>query len=84
MSKQEVPKLNRDNFLEWKILMKLHLRGLGDYAQSYISVAHVDPVGALIVQDLKKNKEHNKAMLEIASTLSYVEFDEIKELNSTK
>ena len=33
MPKREVPKLNKDKFLAWKILMKLHLGGLGDHAQ---------------------------------------------------
>ena len=58
MSKRDVPKVNRDNFPTWKILMKLHLGGLGDHAQSTITTDHVDPARALIVKDLKK-KEHN-------------------------
>ena len=59
MSKREVPKLNRDNFCAWKILMKLHLGGLGDHAQSSIFAEHVDLVGVLTAKDLKKKKEHN-------------------------
>ena len=59
MSKREVPKLNRDNFPAWKSLMKLHLGGLGDHAQSCITVEHVDPEGTLTIEDMKKNKEHN-------------------------
>ena len=84
MSKREVPKLNRDNFPAMKILMKLHLGGLGDDAQSCISMEHVDLVGALTTEDMKKKKEHNQVMLEIASALSYVRFDDIKGLNSAK
>ena len=45
MSKEEVPKLNRDNFATWKILMKLHLGSIGDHAQTKIIVECVDPVG---------------------------------------
>ena len=32
---------------------------------------------------MKKKKDHNQAMLEIASTLSYAEFDDIKGCTST-
>ena len=71
MSKREVPKLNKENFLAWKSLMKIHLGGLGDHTQSTIVTKHVDPTGALTVDDLKKKKQNNQAMLEIASTLSY-------------
>ena len=84
MSKRDVPKLNRDNFPTWKSLMKLHLGGLGDHAQSTITTKHVDPVGASIAKDMKKKKEHNHTMLEIASALSYAEFDDIKGLDSAK
>ena len=62
--------------------MKLHLRGLGDHAQSYITVELVDPIGTLTTKDMKKKKEHNQVMLEIASALSYAEFDDIKGLDS--
>ena len=33
---------------------------------------------------MKKKKEHNQAILEIASTLSYAKFDDIKGLDSAK
>lgn len=32
MCKREVPKLKKENFHAWEILMKLHLGGLGDHA----------------------------------------------------
>ena len=82
MSKREVPKLNKDNFVAWKILMKFHPRSIGDHAQILIDVEHVDPTGAPTAEDLKKKKEHNQVMLDIASALSYVEFDGIKRCNS--
>ena len=84
MSKREVPKLNRDNFPAWKILMNLHLGVLGGHAQSTITTKHVDPTGALTTEDLKKKKEHNQTMLDITSTLSYAKFDDIKNLDSAK
>ena len=78
MSKREVPKINRDNFVAWKNMMKLHLGSIGDYAKTSIIVDHVDPIGPLTADDLNKKKEHNQAMLEIASTLNYVKYDDIK------
>ena len=83
MSKRELPKMNRDNFLAWKSLMKLHLRGIGDHSQSYIIVEHVDPTTPT-AEDMRKKKEHNQAMLEIASSLNYAKFDDIKGLDSAK
>ena len=58
--------------------MKLHLGSIGDYAKTLIIVDHVDLVGPLTIDDLSKKKEHNHAMLEISSALSYVEYDDIK------
>ena len=43
---------------------------------------HVDPVGVPTTKDMKK-KEHNQAMMEIASALSYAKFDDIKGYKST-
>ena len=64
--------------------MKLHLGGLGDHAQSTIIIEHVDLVSSPTTEDMRKKKEHNQEMLEIASTLSYAKFDYIKGLNSAK
>ena len=80
----EVPKLNNENFPTWKSPMKLHLGGLGDHAQSTIITKNVNPTGTLIAQDLKQKKEHNQEMLEIASALSYVKFNDIKGYDSAK
>ena len=78
MSKREVLKLNRDNFAAWKSLMKLHLGSIGDYTKSSIIVEHINLVGPLSTDDMNKRKEQNQEMLEIASTLSYAKFDDIK------
>ena len=78
MSKRDVPKLNRDNFTAWKILMKLHLGSISDYAKTSITIDHVDPTRPLTANNLSKKKEHNQAILEIASALSYVVYDDIK------
>ena len=78
MPKREVPKLNKDKFIAWQILMKLHLGSIGDYAQVSIITRHVDPIGTLTTKDLNKKQEHNQTMLEIASALNYAEFNDIK------
>ena len=78
MSKREVPNLKKDNFSSWKGLTKLDLGGLRDHPQFTITTKHVDRIGALTVEDLKMKKEHNQPMLDITSTLSYVEFNDIK------
>ena len=83
MSKREVPKLNKDNFSTWQSLMKLHIGSIGDYAQTLIGTEHVTLAGPLTANDLNKKKEHNQAMLEIASVLSYVECDDIKDCDTT-
>ena len=59
MSKREVPKLKRDNFLGWKSLMKLNLGGLGDHAQYTITTNHVDLARAQTTMDIKMKKQHN-------------------------
>ena len=81
---KEAPKLNKEIVSAWKCLMKLHLGGLGDYAKSTITIKHVDWVGAPTIDQLKQIKEHNQAMLEISYALSYSEFDDIKECDTTK
>ena len=58
--------------------MRLHLGRLGDFSQSIITIEYVDIVGPLTTQQLKEKKKHNQAMLEIASALSYLEFEDIK------
>ena len=82
MSRRKVLKLNKDYFFAWQSLMKLHLGGIGDHAQNYITTKYVDPK-TLTIDDMRKQKEHNQAMLEIASTLSYAKFDDIKGLHNT-
>ena len=58
-SEKEVPMLNKDNFVRWIFLMKLHLGGLGNHAKSTLTTEHFNIVGALTIEDMKKRKEHN-------------------------
>ena len=62
--------------------MKLHLGSIGDYAKTSITVDHVTLAGPLTADDMNKKKEHNQAMLDIASALSYAEYDDIKECDT--
>ena len=77
--KREIPKLNRDNFVAWKGLMRLHLATISDLGCKYLDVEYKNPTGTLSVEDFAKKKNHNIMMIDIASDLSYVEFDEVKD-----
>ena len=78
MPKREVSKLNKDNFIAWKGLMKLNLGSISDYSQNSIVTEHVDPTGTLTAEELKNKADHNQTMLEIVSALNYAKFDDIK------
>ena len=77
MYKKEVPKLNKENFPTWKSLMKLHISRIGDTAWNNVEHAYVDPTGNLTAKQLKARKQHNQAMLEIAFSLSYSEYEDV-------
>ena len=77
--KREIPRLNRDNFSTWQGLMRLHLASIGDTRFKYLDAEYVEPTGTLSVNDIAEKKAHNNMMIDIASALSYEEFDEIKD-----
>ena len=77
--KREISKLNRDNFSAWQGLMKLHLASIGDSRLKYLDTTYVEPSGTLSANDIAEKKTHNNMMIDIASALSYEEFDEIKD-----
>ena len=54
-----------------------------DHAQYTIKMECVFPTRVPIAEDMKKEKEHNQAMLEISSALSYAKFDDIKGCNTS-
>ena len=84
MYKKEVPKFNRENFPTWKILMKMNIQGIGDTTCTSVEIGFTTTIGTLIAQEPKEKKEHNQAMLEIASSLSYSKYDDIKKYYTTK
>ena len=77
--KRKIPRLNRDNFSAWQGLMRLHLASIGDIGLKYLDAEYVEPSGMLSVNDITEKKNHNTMMIDIASALSYEEFDEIKD-----
>ena len=81
--KREIPKLNRDNFLAWQGLMRLHLASIGDIGLKYVDVEYVETSTTLSINDITKKKTHNNMMIDIVSALSYEEFDEIKDCKTT-
>ena len=62
----------------------MNLGGIVDHAQSAITIEHVDPTRVPTTKDMIKKKEHNQAMLEISSALSYAIFDDIKDCDTVK
>ena len=81
--KREIPKLNRDNFSAWQGLMRLHLVIISDSGCKYLDEEYKTPTGTLSIRDLAKKKNHSIMMIDIASALSYDEFDEIKDCKTT-
>ena len=78
--KREILRLNRDNFLAWWGIMKLHFASIGDLGCKYLDEEYVDPTGTLFVRDIAKKKNHNTMMIYIATALK---FDEIKDCKNT-
>ena len=77
--KREILRLNRDNFSTWQGLMRLHLASVADSRCKYLDEEYTTPTGTLSIGDIAEKKNHNTMMIDIASALSYEEFDEIKD-----
>ena len=58
--------------------MRLHLATISDSGCKYLDTKYKSPTGTLLVEDIAKKKNHNIMMIDIASALSYAEFDEVK------
>ena len=83
MYKKKIPNFNKENFLAWKSLMKLHLSRIGDSSLTNVTTRFVEVTEPRTTQQLREKREHNQEMLEIAFALSYSEFDDIKEWTTT-
>jgi hypothetical protein len=76
--RREIPKLNKDNFVAWKDLMKFHLATISDSGLKYLENAYKNPTRTVTVEEITEKKNHNFTMIDISSSLKYVEFDEVK------
>ena len=59
--------------------MILHLATISDSCFTYLDAKYKTPNGTLLVVDIAEKKNHNIMMIDIASSLSYAEFDEVKD-----
>ena len=59
--------------------MRLHLASIGDSGLNHLDAEYVTPSGTLTAEDIAQKKTHNTMMIDIASALSYEEFDDIKD-----
>ena len=59
--------------------MRLHLATISDSGCKYLDEEYKTPTGTLSVRDITEKNNHNNMMVDIASSLSYEEFDEIKD-----
>ena len=63
--------------------MRLHLATISDLGCKYLDKEYKTPTRTLLIRHIAEKKNHNVMMIDIASTLSYAEFDEIKDYKST-
>ena len=77
--RREIPKMNKDNFKAWNEIMRFHLETIGDLGLNYLDTNYVSPTRTITVEEIIKKKNHNIMMIDIVSTLNYVEFDEVKD-----
>ena len=59
--------------------MRLHLASIGDSGLTRLDAEYVTPSGTLTVGNITEKKTHNTMMIDIASALSYEEFDDVKD-----
>ena len=63
--------------------MRLHLGSISNSSRKYLDEEYKTPNGTLSVEDIAKKKNHNIMMIDIASALSYAEFDEVKDYKTS-
>ena len=81
--RREIPNLNGDNFPAWQELMRLHLATINDLGCTYLDVEYKNPNGTLSIGDIVEKKNHNIMMSDIASTINYAKFGEVKDYKTT-
>ena len=63
--------------------MRLHLATISDLGWKYINTEYKYPTRTLSIEYITEKKNHNIMMTDIASALSYAEFDEVKDYKTT-
>lgn len=64
--------------------MKLHIARIRDLIVFYLENEYVTITTHFSTQQIKEKQEHDRAMLEITSDLSYSYFDDIKDYDIEK
>lgn len=65
--------------------MMIDLVGIRDGVIYFVDNVYVEiKIVHLAIQQLKEKQQHNRPMLEIASSLSYVELEDIKDFENPK
>ena len=60
--------------------MKLHLVTIGDIGLKNLDKKYKAPTRTMTIEEIVEKKSHNIMMIDISSSLNYVEFDEVKYL----
>ena len=81
--RREIPKFNLDIFVAWQELMRLHLSTIEDIGLYFLENEYVAPPRPMSMDQMVDMKNHNTMMIYIASSLSYIEFDEVKDYSTT-
>ena len=50
--RREIPKMNRDNFVAWQGLMRLHLGSMSNSGCKYLDEEYKTPTRTLLVEDI--------------------------------
>ena len=58
--------------------MKLYLSRISDVGVFYLEKKYMPPPKPMNIEQIKEAKDHNTVMIDIASSLNYSEFDEVK------
>ena len=66
-----------------KIILKLHLVTINDLGLKYLNTQYKASTRTLTMEEITEKKNHNIMMIDIASTLNYIEFDEVKGCTTT-
>ena len=60
--------------------MRLYLLSIGDLGIKYLDEKYKSPIGTMTIEEILEKKSHNIMMIDIASSLNYVKFDEVKDV----